>query len=358
MEKAGILVLYVIAAFCVTAGTSAAAAAVAPAVPSYKTLYDLFISSPEFNASLGLFNYTGMLPLLKDPNTMITCFLPTSNAESILWWDDDEKGRYVWAILLHHCLDGQKAMTLKKLAPAIGEDVRYYPSAFPPFIDDISIEQTESGIFFYGSLGDGGKVVKADIKGGKSIIHLIDNGNQFPAFAPPDTFETVLEFLDDFTPFALEVFSASSYVPFLTDPKRTTDITVFAPRDDAFAALLKQLRITKTQLLNNKALVDLIVAAHVINGSALYTGAMVSYGSPIKLQTMAGPLNATGDLTIFPKRSGPAKVVILSNPFVKAVLDDYDTGGNDLWIDPPRCIGHFVDKVLIPISIKDLSKIK
>ncbi|GLI66807.1 hypothetical protein VaNZ11_010717 [Volvox africanus] len=353
MAKAGIFVISVMVSIYLTAGAAAAT------VPSYKTLYDLFISSPEFNVALGLFNYTGLLPLLKDPNTMITCFLPTSNATQLgayLDWDVDQEGRYVWAILLQHCLDGQKAAFLKSLAPVVGEEMRRYDSAFP-IGAYIWIDRQEDGIYYYGEEGEAGKVVKADLKGGKSIIHLIDNGNQYPSFPPPDTFDTVLEFLDFNYPIAREIFSASSFVNFLTDPARATNITVFAPSDAAFAALLKQLKITKAQLLNNRALVDLLAAAHVINGSALYTGAMIRYGSPIKLQTMAGPLTATADLTIFPKRSGPAKTVVLSNAYVKAVLSDYDVGGNDVW-DPPKYVCHYVDKVLIPISIKDLSKVK
>ncbi|GIM08131.1 hypothetical protein Vretimale_12163 [Volvox reticuliferus] len=365
MEKAAILVISMIATtFFVAAADTSAAAAATTVPPSYKTLYDLFISSPEFNVALGLFKYSGLLPLIKDPNTMITCFFPTGNTtrmEDYLIMEEDQKGRYVWAILAAHCLLGQQAMTMKQLSSPYGYGAGVYESAFVPYndlyvIDEDSDNENDFNIFCSGGSTEEGKVVKADIKGGKSIIHLIDNGMQYPFYLPPYYYE-IMDFLQTFTPFALDVFSASSYVPFLTDPKRTTNITVFAPSNDAFAALLKQLRITKTQLLNNKALVDLIVAAHVINGTAVYTGAMISYKSPIKLQTMAGPLNAIGDLSIFPNRSGPAKLVILSNPFVRAALSDYEVGGTDVPYSP-KYVGHFVDKVLIPVSIKDLSKIK
>ncbi|EFJ41102.1 hypothetical protein VOLCADRAFT_107839 [Volvox carteri f. nagariensis] len=162
-----------------------------------------------------------------------------------------------------------------------------------------------------------------------------------------------------FTTIAYEVFSASSLRSFLVDPARGTDITIFTPHDNAFTSLLSQLGITKAALLSNTRLVDLLTKAHIINGSALFTGSFISYGAPIRLDTMAGPLNATGDLTIFPKRpsSGPAKMVILSNQYVKAVLSDYDFGGNDRFGESPNYVGHFVDKVLLPVSITELKKL-
>ncbi|EFJ41103.1 hypothetical protein VOLCADRAFT_98994 [Volvox carteri f. nagariensis] len=97
-------------------------------VTVYKTLYDLMSATPKLRPMLGVFNYTGLLGVLKDPNTMITCFLPSSEAGTFTivmnksWTKPgDQKGRFVWGLLLQHCVDGQKALTLKKL----NEDIYY-----------------------------------------------------------------------------------------------------------------------------------------------------------------------------------------------------------------------------------------
>ena len=47
------------------------------------------------------------------------------------------------------------------------------------------------------------------------------------------------------------------------------DATLFAPTDKAFEALLKQLKLTAAQLLNDTALVQDVLAYHVIPGDAL-----------------------------------------------------------------------------------------
>ncbi|EFJ41099.1 hypothetical protein VOLCADRAFT_107837 [Volvox carteri f. nagariensis] len=379
MQKGKISTLFIVAVVFVQVWSipcdAARSLTAAPSnVTVYKTLYDLMSATPELRPMLGVFNYTGLLGVLKDPNTMITCFLPSSevyNVDEWYSWDSwftpgDYKGRYLWTVLLQHCADGQTALTLNKLVPnrfddyTFNPDIEYY-AAFPKTYKTIfSIRKSNGSTYFYGEEGLPGKIIKADLKGGKSIIHVIDNGNQYPSMEPGYAYENVIAFVSDFGPTASEVFSASTLAPLLlAEPEgRTTQLTIFAPSDSAFASLLSQLGITKTALLSNTRLVDLLTKAHIINGSALYTGSFINYGAPIRLETMAGPLNATADLTIFPKRpsSGPAKMVILSNKYVKAVLSDYNIGGNDAF-DPPNFVGHLVDKVLLPVSITELKKL-
>jgi uncharacterized surface protein with fasciclin (FAS1) repeats len=55
--------------------------------------------------------------------------------------------------------------------------------------------------------------------------------------------------------------------------------TVFAPTNDAFAALLQELGVTKDQLLADKALLTQVLTYHVVAGQV--TRAQVPVGQPI-----------------------------------------------------------------------------
>lgn len=55
--------------------------------------------------------------------------------------------------------------------------------------------------------------------------------------------------------------------------------TVFAPTNDAFAALLQELGVTKEQLLADKALLTQVLTYHVVSGRVLR--AQVPVGTPI-----------------------------------------------------------------------------
>lgn len=82
--------------------------------------------------------------------------------------------------------------------------------------------------------------------------------------------------------------------------------TVFAPTNDAFAALLAELGLTKQQLLANKPLLTAVLTYHVVAGEVLR--AQVPVGVPIA--TVQGDtFTVDGTLAITDQRGRRARIV-------------------------------------------------
>jgi hypothetical protein len=63
--------------------------------------------------------------------------------------------------------------------------------------------------------------------------------------------------------------------------------------------LLQQLNVSMATVLSKKSVVDLLVRAHVVNGTGLYVGSMLRYGPPLQFKTLAGSfINVTTDLSM------------------------------------------------------------
>jgi uncharacterized surface protein with fasciclin (FAS1) repeats len=109
----------------------------------------------------------------------------------------------------------------------------------------------------------------------------------------------------------------------------TGPFTVFAPTNDAFAALLTELNLTKAQLLADKPLLTTVLKYHVVAGKVLK--AAVPTGKPIT--TLQGPsfqVDAAGaDLLITDGRGRKSKIT----------ATDVDAGNG---------VVHVIDKVILP----------
>ncbi len=100
----------------------------------------------------------------------------------------------------------------------------------------------------------------------------------------------------------------------------TGPLTVFAPTNDAFAALLGELNISKAALLANTALLTKVLTYHVVNGRVLK--ADVPVGSPIaSLQGETFSIDAS--LTITDQRARKAAItgtdVLASNGVIHVI---------------------------------------
>jgi uncharacterized surface protein with fasciclin (FAS1) repeats len=102
--------------------------------------------------------------------------------------------------------------------------------------------------------------------------------------------------------------------------------TVFAPTDDAFAALLGELGVTKAQLLADKALLQSVLTYHVVPGRVLK--AQVPIGSPIAT-VEGGTFTVAADLGITDERGRVSGI---------AATDVFATNG----------VVHVIDRVLLP----------
>lgn len=97
--------------------------------------------------------------------------------------------------------------------------------------------------------------------------------------------------------------------------------TVFAPTNDAFAALLGELGVTKDQLLADKALLTQVLTYHVLGSQVLK--AEVPVGTPVA--TLQGQtLTVTPALAILDQRGRTANIVatdVLTSNGVIHVID-------------------------------------
>lgn len=138
---------------------------------------------------------------------------------------------------------------------------------------------------------------------------------------------------DDPPPNVVQVAQADSRFSILAEAVVAADLagtlsgpgpyTVFAPTNDAFAALLTELGLSKAQLLANKPLLTSVLTYHVL--PARVTKAQVPAGKPITtVQGGIFKVDAVGaDLVITDGRNRSAKIVVTdvaaSNGVVHAI---------------------------------------
>jgi uncharacterized surface protein with fasciclin (FAS1) repeats len=98
-------------------------------------------------------------------------------------------------------------------------------------------------------------------------------------------------------------------------------LTVFAPTNDAFASLLRELGLTKDQLLANKPLLTSVLTYHVVPGQV--TQSQIPVGAPIT--TVQGQtLTVNNSFVITDQRARTANIVqanVLATNGVVHVID-------------------------------------
>jgi uncharacterized surface protein with fasciclin (FAS1) repeats len=109
--------------------------------------------------------------------------------------------------------------------------------------------------------------------------------------------------------------------------------TVFAPTNTAFVALLAELKVTKDQLLANKALLTRVLTYHVL--AAKVPAASVPVGKTITtVETGVFKIESTGGLKITDESNRVSNITSTDKPATNGVI-------------------HVIDKVLLP-SDKDI----
>jgi uncharacterized surface protein with fasciclin (FAS1) repeats len=186
-----------------------------------------------------------------------------------------------------------------------------------------AIVTVQGGIFKIESVGadlivtDGrnrtSKIVATDLGASNGVIHTIDT-----VLLPAD--KTIVETAQSIPDFSIlvEAVQAAELVEALS---AAGPLTVFAPTNAAFAALLEELGVTKDALLANKPLLTAVLSYHVLDGRVLK--ADVPVGAPIA--TLQGDtLAVDATLTITDQRgrtAGIAAVDVLASNGVIHVID-------------------------------------
>lgn len=156
------------------------------------------------------------------------------------------------------------------------------------------------------------RITTTDLQVSNGVIHLVDK-----VLLPAD--KTIVQTAQALPQFSILV-EAVVAAGLQTTLSGTGPFTVFAPTNDAFAALLTELGVTKAALLANTALLTRVLTYHVVAGRVLK--ADIPIGANIAT-VEGGTLRVNADLTITDQRSRSSKIlltdVLASNGAVHAV---------------------------------------
>lgn len=175
------------------------------------------------------------------------------------------------------------------------------------------IDQTGGDLVINDGRNRKSKIIQANVEASNGVIHAIDK-----VILPADksVVQTAIA-APDFS-ILVEAVVAAGLVDTLSG---TGPFTVFAPTNDAFASLLTELGVTKTQLLADTALLTKVLTYHVVPGLVLK--ADVPVNAPIA--TVEGGTFTVGPtLAITDQRGRQSSIIaadVLASNGVIHVLD-------------------------------------
>ncbi|MEZ9629917.1 fasciclin domain-containing protein [Vibrio breoganii] len=227
---------------------------------SAATVVDAAVADGNFTTLVAAVQQAGLVETLSDPNAELTVFAPTDAAfekflmENNLTADELLGSPDLADILTYHVYAGEvDAATAIGLA---GNTVGMFNG------DNVALSLSGDNLLVNTST-----VTATDIITGNGIVHVIDAVLVPPADMGEPTSNIVETAVNDgrFTVLVQALITANLDGA-LADENET--YTVFAPTDDAFAALLAELNIDAATLLANPDLTNILLN-HVIQGAAV-----------------------------------------------------------------------------------------
>jgi uncharacterized surface protein with fasciclin (FAS1) repeats len=279
---------------------------------------DIALSSPDFSILATAVKTAGLAEVLSGPGPF-TVFAPTNQAFAALlqkWQVTPEQllgdRELLTAILTYHVLPGRVAAS--GLSDGLGvATVNGQPLRFAASDTAASGFQIADGRF-----GHAG-IVATDVAASNGVVHVIDQ-----VLLPSN--KTVVSLASVLPQFSILVQAvvAADLVDVLSGPG---PFTVFAPTDEAFAALLAELGITAEALLADKALLTQVLTYHVVPGRVVSSG--IPFGAAVG--TVQGQ-----------------PLVIAQSPL--AITDARGRTANIIGTDVPTGNGvvHVIDRVILP----------
>jgi uncharacterized surface protein with fasciclin (FAS1) repeats len=162
------------------------------------------------------------------------------------------------------------------------------------------------------------KITVTDVAATNGVVHLVDK-----VILPADkNIVQTAQALPDFS-ILVEAVVAADLATNLSGPG---PFTVFAPTNDAFAALLAELGLTKEQLLANKPLLTSVLTYHVL-GARVLKADILPGTQPATVQGETFSISAS--LVVTDKRSRTAKIT---------ATDFFASNG----------VIHVIDRVILP----------
>ncbi len=303
--------------------------AVAPSFAQQPNIVEAAAANPQFSTLVAAVEAAGLAGTLSGGE--FTVFAPTNGAFETLLADLGITADQLLAdtqllttVLTYHVVPGEF-----KAADILAQD---FPFAAPTV-------QGENIIVDADPLSDrlrlnGGQATVAipnlDVSNG--VIHVIDNVILPPSVVQslaPDTTPNIVEIASNDGRFSTLV--AAVQAAGLVDTLSSGEFTVFAPTNDAFAALLADLGLTAEELLANTELLTTVLTYHVVPGT-VNAQAIIDAGT-ISATTVNGA-SLSADAT-----SG--SVVINGNSTV--IIAD---------INASNGVIHAIDTVLLPPSLR------
>ncbi len=191
-----------------------------------------------------------------------------------------------------------------------------------------AITTVQGGIFKVDAVGSGlvitdgrnrkSNITATDVAANNGVVHVIDKvilpaNKNIVATAVADARFSIL----------VEAVTAANLAGTLSG---TGPLTVFAPTNDAFAAALTELNLSKAQLLGNVPLLTKILTYHVVNGRVLKADVPVG---PAVTTVQGETFTVDATLAITDKRARKANII---------VTDVLTSNG----------VIHAIDKVILP----------
>jgi len=247
-----------------------------------------------------------LVPALIDPMSDLTVFAPTDAAFTILLGEMNLTAAQLLAdpdlsdILLYHVLDSEVLST----------DLMNGSFATTLNGDSAFVSLLSTGVFI-----DQAQVTLADVDADNGVVHVLND-----VILPQNSIVDVA-ITNGFSILTQAVITAE-LAPALIDPM--SELTVFAPTDAAFTALLADWNISATELLANPSLQSILLY-HVIDEELLAANLMT--GNVVTLNTESVSVSTSNGVFINDSEVTLADVLA-------------DNG-----------IVHVIDAVLLPVSL-------
>jgi transforming growth factor-beta-induced protein len=236
-------------------------------LPTDKDIVDIAAGNPQFSILVAAVQAAGLVDTLKSAGPF-TVFAPTNDA---------------FAALLHEL--GLTADQLLANKPLLTQVLTYHVlasrSLAASFTDGLAratvqgqpvvFKKTQSGLSILDASGRTSNVVIANVQASNGVIHAIDR-----VILPTSKNIVQLAVGTPALSILVEAVLAAELQGVLSGPG---PFTVFAPTNDAFAALLGELGVTKAALLADKALLTKVLTYHVVPAQVLSSG--IPFGQPV-----------------------------------------------------------------------------
>jgi uncharacterized surface protein with fasciclin (FAS1) repeats len=272
-------------------------------------------SNPDFSVLVEAVKAAGLVDTLKSAGPL-TVFAPTNAAFSALLTELKLTKEALLAdkalltsVLTYHVLSSKVlASQLSNglaVATAQGQPIKFSITGGKASITDAS--------------GRSSNIVATDVMASNGVIHAIDK-----VILP--TSKNIVQVAQGNPDFSILV-EAVVAADLATVLSGLTPVTVFAPTNAAFAALLDELHVTKAQLLANKDLLNKVLTYHVLGGNQVLSSA-IPFDKPVS--TLQGQTFTIGkNLKITDQNKRTSGIVATDIAATNGVI-------------------HVIDKVLLP----------